>query len=63
MAWGMNRFPDTPSVPPSPPHVTEDVQRFIAFRFFGKAPMVGYRVQAIFYLLWLDCSFTLYEHS
>jgi hypothetical protein len=25
--------------------------------------MVGYRVRAIFYLLWLDRNFTLYEHS
>jgi hypothetical protein len=48
---------------PIPAHVTEDVQRFIAFRFFGQAPMVGYRVQAIFYLLWLDRTFTLYDHG
>jgi len=46
---------------PIPAHVTEDVQRFIAFRFSGRAPMVGYRVQAIFYLLWLDRNFTLYD--
>src|SRR5206468_2019261 len=38
---------------PMPSHLTEDVQRFIAFRFAGNAPMVGYRVQAIFYILWL----------
>ena len=48
---------------PIPPHITEDVQRFIAFRFFGRAPMVGYRVQAVLYILWLDRTFTLYEHS
>jgi hypothetical protein len=43
--------------------VVANGQRFIAFRCFGKAPMVGYRVQAVFYLLWLDRHFTLYEHS
>jgi hypothetical protein len=48
---------------PIPTHVTEDVQRFIAFRFFGRAPMVGYRVQAILYILWLDRDFTLYDHG
>lgn len=46
-----------------PSHLTEDVQRFIAFRFSGTAPMLGYRVQAIFYILWLDRDFTLYDHG
>jgi hypothetical protein len=46
-----------------PSHLTEDVQRLIAFRFAGNAPMVGYRVQAIFYILWLDRDFTLYDHG
>jgi len=48
---------------PLPSHLTEDVQRFIAFRCAGNAPMVGYRVQTIFYLLWLDRDFTLYDHG
>jgi len=25
--------------------------------------MVGYRVQAVFYILWLDRDFTLYDHG
>jgi hypothetical protein len=29
----------------------------------NRAPMVGYRVQAIFYILWLDRDFTLYDHG
>ena len=48
---------------PLPSHLTEDVQRLIAFRFVGNAPMVGYRVQAVFYILWLDRDFTLYDHG
>jgi hypothetical protein len=48
---------------PTGSHLTEDVQRLIAFRFAGNRPMVGYRVQAIFYLLWLDRDFTLYDHG
>jgi hypothetical protein len=46
-----------------PRHITEDVTYFIAFRFLGRAPMVGYRVGAIFYILWLDRGFTLYDHG
>jgi len=44
-----------------PPHITEDVN-FLAFRFSGKAPMVGYRKQEVFYIVWLDRNFTLYDH-
>ncbi|MBF0035774.1 hypothetical protein HAX39_24755 [Citrobacter freundii] len=45
-----------------PTHVTEDVE-LIAFRFCGMAPMVGYKRNATFYVLWLDRVFTLYNHS
>jgi len=45
-----------------PTHVKEDVI-FIAFRFYGKAPMVGYREDVIFHILWIDRDFTLYQHS
>lgn len=46
---------------PIPSHLKDDVN-FIAFRFFGKAPMVGYRDGAVFYIIWLDRDFTLYPH-
>ncbi|MDH2123758.1 hypothetical protein N5J75_11170 [Pantoea brenneri] len=46
---------------PIPHHVTEDVE-FIAFRFCGKAPMVGYKLNSTFYILWLDRVFKLYDH-
>ncbi len=47
---------------PIPQHITDEV-RFIAFRFYGKAPMVGYRVKELFYVIWLDRDFTLYDHG
>lgn len=47
---------------PIPAHITEDIT-FIAFRFYGKAPMVGYREGAIFHILWIDRDFTLYHHG
>ena len=45
-----------------PPSVTDDVA-LIAFRFYGKAPMVGYRSKdGVFNILWLDSNFKLYPH-
>lgn len=46
-----------------PSHITEDVN-IIAFRFHGKAPMVGYRsADGTFYIIWFDRNFTLYDHG
>jgi len=47
------RFPD---------HITPEVT-MIAFRFSGKAPMVGYRHNEVFHIIWLDHNFTLYDHG
>jgi len=45
-----------------PAHVTPDVN-LLAFRFYGNAPMVGYRVKRVFHILFLDRDFTLYDHG
>ena len=47
---------------PVPGNLTEDV-RLLAFRFYGKAPMVGYRARRVFHVLWLDRGCTLYNHG
>lgn len=44
-----------------PPHLTADIS-FLVFRFDGLAPMIGYRSQRIFHIIWLDRDFTLYKH-
>jgi hypothetical protein len=44
-----------------PVNITEDVT-FLALRYHGKAPMVGYRDGRIFHLVFLDHDFTLYAH-
>ncbi len=44
-----------------PSHLTEDV-RFIALRFNGKAPIVGFRESRVFHILWIDRAFKLYQH-
>jgi hypothetical protein len=45
-----------------PPAITEDVD-ILAFRFCGKAPMVGFRLDEVFFVVWLDRGFTLYDHG
>ena len=45
-----------------PGHIKDDAN-FIAFRFCGKAPMVGYRDRNIFHVIWIDRSFSLYNHG
>jgi hypothetical protein len=44
-----------------PAVITEDVQ-IIAFRCIGKAPMVGFKVDETFYVVWIDRAFDLYPH-
>ena len=45
-----------------PSHITSDVN-LLAFRFSGTKPMVGYRSGRIFYVVWLDKDYTLYDHG
>ncbi|MDR5616832.1 hypothetical protein [Arsenophonus sp.] len=47
---------------PIPRHITEDVD-FLAFRFHEMKPMVGYRRDSTFFIVWLDRDFTLYKHD
>ena len=45
------------------PDVLKESERIIAFRFRGKKAMAGYRRGKIFYILWVDPKFKLYDHS
>lgn len=47
---------------PIPLAITEDVDEFIAFRFYDKAPMVGFRDGRIFHVVWVDRSYKVYKH-
>ncbi len=47
---------------PMPAHITDDTT-IIAFRFSGMKPMVGYRSQSMFHIVWFDRAFTLYDHG
>ena len=46
-----------------PKFITDDVNHFLAFRFHGKKPMVGYRQKDVFFILWFDHDFSLYNHG
>jgi hypothetical protein len=45
-----------------PPSVTEDVD-FLAIRYNGMAPMVGYRDGRTFHILFLDHTMDVYPHG
>ena len=42
--------------------ITPD-SNILVFRFSGKKPMIGYRLDETFYVVWLDRAFTVYDHS
>lgn len=47
---------------PVPKFITEEVDSYLVFRYHGLRPMVGYRQRDVFYVLWFDSDFTLYDH-
>lgn len=59
---GFEKIPKKEIKAPLPRFITDDLKDFIVFRFNGKKPMVGYRVNDIYYVLWFDHNFTLYKH-
>ncbi len=59
---GCEKIPQYHLTRPVPPHLTPDVT-ILAFRFFGKAPMVGYKHGRVFYVIWFDRKYTLYSHG
>jgi hypothetical protein len=37
-------------------------ENILAMRFYGKAPIIGFRKQATFYILWIDRNCDTYKH-
>jgi hypothetical protein len=48
-----------PTIPNTVPHDAV----FLAIRFAGKAPMIGFRERNIFHIVFLDSKFSVYDHS
>lgn len=61
-ALGFEKIDKSSIKAPLPRFITEDMDHFLAFRFNGMKPMIGYRKQNIFFVLWFDKDFTLYAH-
>jgi hypothetical protein len=59
---GFESIPRSAIRRPIPVHITEDVT-LIAFRFSGLKPMVGYRADGMFHIVWFDCAYNLYAHN
>jgi len=58
---GYEKIAPTAIRPAIPEEAREE--NIIAFRFSGKAPMVGFKKAATFYILWLDRGFEVYNHG
>lgn len=59
---GYEKIPIQQIKAPKPKHLESDAV-LLVFRFSGKKPMVGYREEAVFYVIWLDHNYTLYDHG
>jgi len=59
---GFEKIPSESIKSGIPPCITDDVV-IMAFRFCGLAPMVGFRRDEVFFAVWLDRDFTLYDHG
>lgn len=46
-----------------PGSVTEDVTFFYSLHYSGKKRFIGYRIDRIFYILWIDYKFSVYDHG
>lgn len=60
---GSEEMPRHRIKPAIPSSVTEDVSSFTCLHYVGKKRFVGYRVGQIFYVLWVDHSFAVYDHG
>ncbi len=60
---GTEKIAKTSINAPTPRFITDDMDSYLAFRYHGKRPMVGYRQRDVFYVLWFDSDFTLYNHQ
>lgn len=60
---GTEKIPKDRITAATPRFITDDVDSYLVFRYHGMRPMVGYRQREVFYVLWFDSDFTLYDHG
>jgi hypothetical protein len=49
--------------PAIPQQISDDVTFFLALRYNGKKPIVGFRNGSIFHLVYIDYNFSVYNHG
>ncbi|MFK5948637.1 MAG: hypothetical protein QM500_07710 [Methylococcales bacterium] len=59
---GTEKIPKNKIKASIPKFITDDFEAFLVFRYNGLKPMVGYRQRDIFFVLWFDHDFSLYDH-
>jgi len=59
---GTEKIPKNQIKAPIPKFITEDFKDFLVFRYNGLHPMVGYRQRDVFFVIWFDHDFSLYDH-
>jgi hypothetical protein len=60
---GCEQIPKGRIKKPIPSSVTPDVDSFSSLHYQGKKRFIGYRVGRIFFILWIDHDFTVYDHG
>jgi hypothetical protein len=60
---GSEQIPRHRIRPPVPSSVTEEVAFFYSLHYSGKKRFIGYRIGQIFYILWVDHTFQVYDHG
>lgn len=58
---GSEKIKQTSLKAPIPSHISKDID-FLALRFNGKKPIVGYKNGFIFHVVFIDSKFELYNH-
>lgn len=46
-----------------PASISSDLENFLAFRYHGRCPMIGFRDKNVFFVLWFDHDFSVYNHG
>lgn len=47
---------------PIPSNIPEDIT-FYRIRFHGKKPIIGYKTDFVFHIIWIDVKFSVYDHG
>jgi len=61
--YGTEKIPKNQIKATIPSFITPEVKDFQVLRYHENRPMVGYRKRDVFYILWFDHNYSLYDHG